>query len=166
MAGQLRPNFTSPAADNNAFAFAGISLRVRTPKGPRTILGGISAAAQAGDMMAILGPSGCGKSSLLDVLGANIPLSDSQHSESGGSQVVSAASGRVLFKGAAIGTVANYRKRVVYVMQDDVFVPVLTVRETLLFYARLRLPDLELAASRVEELLQAVRLDHVADTPV
>lgn len=158
----LRSNSTTPA-----FAFESISLRVRTPKGPRTVLRGISAAARAGDMIAILGPSGCGKSSLLDVLAANIGLVDSRsEGPASDTPVAHAANGRVLFKGAAISTVANYRKRVVYVMQDDVFVPVLTVRETLLFYAQLRLPDLDQAASRVEELLQAVRLDHVADTPV
>lgn len=151
------------------FSFEDITLRVRTLGGPRIILHGISGFSEAGDMMAILGPSGCGKSSLLEILAANISVGRQAPSEelaAASNSSAIAAGGRVLLKGESIGTLNNYRKRVAYVMQDDVFVPVLTVRETLLFYARLRLHDSARASERVAQLLKAVRLDHVADVPV
>ncbi len=74
--------------------------------------------------------------------------------------------GRVEYRGESITNISNYRKRVAVISQDDVFVPVLTVRETLRFYGRLRLRDSEQVEQRVQALLKDVRLEDVADTTV
>ncbi len=92
----------------------------------RKVLNGSSGQANAGEVVAILGPSGAGKSSLLNAL-----------------------SGRVLSKFPPQGTVLlngvsrdkNWRYISAYVQQQDVLFPNLTVRETLLFSAMLRLPS-------------------------
>lgn len=73
------------------------------------------------------------------------------------------ASGWVLYGQRRIQEVPAYARHMVYVPQDDVFVPVLTVRETLAFHARLHGLD---SLSHVSEMLRAVRLDHVAETMV
>ncbi|KAG2436775.1 hypothetical protein HXX76_006299 [Chlamydomonas incerta] len=76
------------------------------------------------DMLAIMGPSGCGKSTLLDALAGRLHRSVKQ-------------TGEVLLNG--------YRSCLTYglsayVTQDEVLVGTLSVRETLLYAALLRLP--------------------------
>nr|XP_043617092.1 ABC transporter G family member 25 [Erigeron canadensis] len=90
----------------------------------RTILNGITGMVHPGELLAILGPSGSGKSTLLNALGGRLPghyFSGTVH-----------ANGRKLTK--------NVLKRTGFVTQDDVLYPYLTVRETLIFCALLRLP--------------------------
>ncbi|CAA6668418.1 unnamed protein product [Spirodela intermedia] len=76
-----------------------------------------------GEILAVLGPSGSGKSTLLNVLGGRL------QGKHGGAVV---ANGRR--PGRAV------QRRTGFVPQDDVLYPHLTVRETLVFCALLRLP--------------------------
>ncbi|OIT00942.1 PREDICTED: ABC transporter G family member 25 [Nicotiana attenuata] len=91
----------------------------------RTILNGITGMVSPGEILAILGPSGSGKSTLLNGL-----------------------AGRLQGHGYTGTILANNRKlskpvlkRTGFVTQDDVLYPHLTVRETLIFCALLRLPN-------------------------
>ena len=49
---------------------SGVSKQYPTPRGPLTVLSGISLSLKRGDAVAIMGPSGAGKSTLLYILGA------------------------------------------------------------------------------------------------
>jgi ABC-type multidrug transport system ATPase subunit len=61
------------------------------------------------------------------------------------------------------------RQNVAYVDQDDLLLPTLTVRETVLFSAKLRLPEsvsFDEKKAKVDEVLHMLGLAHVADTVV
>ncbi|KAK1433360.1 hypothetical protein QVD17_10270 [Tagetes erecta] len=90
----------------------------------RTILQGITGMVCPGELMAVLGPSGSGKSTLLNALSGRLP----EHY----------FTGKVLANGHKL--TKTVLKRTGFVTQDDVLYPHLTVRETLIFCALLRLP--------------------------
>ncbi|KAM5282637.1 broad substrate specificity ATP-binding cassette transporter ABCG2 isoform 2-T10 [Hipposideros larvatus] len=102
---------------------------------------------------AILGPTGGGKSSLLDVLAAR---KDPQ-----------GLSGDVLINGAP--RPANFKCASGYVVQDDVVMGTLTVRENLQFSAALRLPTTMTnheKNERINMVIQELGLAKVADSKV
>lgn len=90
----------------------------------RTILNGITGMVSPGEILAILGPSGSGKSTLLNALAGRI------HGHA--------------FTGTILANNKKFSKPVLkrtgFVTQDDILYPHLTVRETLVFCALLRLP--------------------------
>ncbi|XP_019181302.1 PREDICTED: ABC transporter G family member 25-like [Ipomoea nil] len=90
----------------------------------RSILSGITGMVSPGEILAILGPSGSGKSTLLNALAGRI----NGHA----------------FTGTILANNKKFSKPVLkrtgFVTQDDILYPHLTVRETLVFCARLRLP--------------------------
>ncbi|KIY64126.1 hypothetical protein CYLTODRAFT_493393, partial [Cylindrobasidium torrendii FP15055 ss-10] len=115
----------------------------------KVILDSISGQVQPGQFMAILGPSGAGKTTLVDIL--------AQKNMSG------TLIGSVTFPGA------DRPPRVGFVPQQDILPPMLTVFETLLFSARLRLPDAILDAEKVEaveQLIDQLGLRRVRDTRI
>ncbi|KAJ8541723.1 hypothetical protein K7X08_002539 [Anisodus acutangulus] len=91
----------------------------------RTILNGITGMVSPGEILAVLGPSGSGKSTLLNALAGRLQ----GHGYTG----TIFANNRKLSKPVL--------KRTGFVTQDDVLYPHLTVRETLIFCALLRLPN-------------------------
>ncbi|XP_068661407.1 ABC transporter G family member STR-like [Aristolochia californica] len=89
------------------------------------LLNDISGQALRGQVTAILGPSGAGKSTFLDALAGRIARGSLE--------------GSVRVDGQPVST--SYMKRVSsYVMQDDQLFPMLTVFETFMFAAEVRLP--------------------------
>eukprot|EP00884_Botryococcus_braunii_P015155 jgi/Botrbrau1/23640/Bobra.55_2s0027.1 len=88
----------------------------------KQILEGCSGQALPGHMTALMGPSGAGKSTLLDILAMRLQPT----------------SGTVLANGRP--RTAGFRSVSAYVPQEAHFVPTLTVGETLMLHARLRLP--------------------------
>ncbi|KAK1322872.1 ABC transporter G family member 25 [Acorus calamus] len=94
----------------------------------RTILNNVSGAASPGEITAVLGPSGSGKSTLLNALVGR--LHPTPHASLSGS--ITANDGAS--KPSAL------RRRTGYVAQEDLLYPHLTVRESLVFCALLRLP--------------------------
>ncbi|KAM3238608.1 ABC transporter G family member 25 [Capsicum chinense] len=91
----------------------------------RTVLNGITGMVSPGEILAVLGPSGSGKSTLLNALAGRLQ----GHSYTG----TILANNRKLSK--------HVLKRTGFVTQDDILYPHLTVRETLIFCALLRLPN-------------------------
>ena len=75
--------------------------------------------------------------------------------------------GEILVNGKPIEE--GFKRLSGYVMQDDQLFPMLTVRETLMFSARLRLPgsmSLEEKRERVEMLIDELGLQSCADTAI
>ncbi|NWH75622.1 ABCG2 protein, partial [Piaya cayana] len=102
---------------------------------------------------AILGPTGSGKSSLLDVLAAR--------------KDPAGLSGEVLIDG--IPQPPNFKCISGYVVQDDVVMGTMTVRENLQFSAALRLPSsisLKEKEERVTQIIGELGLSKVADAKV
>lgn len=93
----------------------------------RVILKGVSGMVKAGEMLAMLGPSGSGKTTLLSALGGRLR---------GGHNKLQ---GTVTYNNEPFSN--PMKRRTGFVTQDDVLFPHLTVTETLVFTALLRLPN-------------------------
>ncbi|XP_022979566.1 ABC transporter G family member 14-like [Cucurbita maxima] len=90
----------------------------------KTILNGLSGVVLPGEILAMLGPSGSGKTTLLTALGGRLS---------------GKLSGKITYNGQPFSGAT--KRRTGFVAQDDVLYPHLTVCETLLFTALLRLPS-------------------------
>ncbi|CAL5200833.1 unnamed protein product [Lathyrus oleraceus] len=90
----------------------------------KTILKGVNGVVEPGEMLAMLGPSGSGKTTLLTALGGR--LGGKLH-------------GKITYNGQPFSNVI--KRNTGFVTQDDVLYPHLTVTETLVFTALLRLPN-------------------------
>ncbi|RDX63901.1 ABC transporter G family member 14 [Mucuna pruriens] len=90
----------------------------------KTILKGLTGMVCPGEIMAMLGPSGSGKTTLLTALGGRLS---------------GKLSGKVTYNNQPFS--GAIKRRTGFVAQDDVLYPHLTVTETLLFTALLRLPN-------------------------
>ncbi|KXS17157.1 hypothetical protein M427DRAFT_30626 [Gonapodya prolifera JEL478] len=118
----------------------------------KRILKDVSGTAKPGELTVLMGPSGSGKTTLLDAVLGRLSAAGE-------------VKGDVKWDGSVVAA-AQVRKMCGYVPQHDHLPPLLTVRETLLFSARLCLPEslplssLHIAVSRV---LAQLKLEHVAD---
>ncbi|KAE8705344.1 ABC transporter G family member 11 [Hibiscus syriacus] len=117
------------------------------------VLEGLTGYAEPGTLTALMGPSGSGKSTLLDALSGRLAAN-------------AFLSGTILLNGRktklSFGTAA-------YVTQDDNLIGTLTVRETISYSARLRLPDnMPWSEKRVlvESTIIEMGLQDCADTVV
>ncbi|KAK4741327.1 hypothetical protein SAY87_024915 [Trapa incisa] len=116
----------------------------------REVLKDVNCRAKPWEILAIVGPSGAGKSSLLEILAGKAR-------PSGGSVYVNQ---KPIDK-------SQFRKIAGYVTQKDTLFPLLTVEETLMFSARLRLRlPADKAALRVKSLIDELGLSHVSGTRV
>ncbi|XP_071720963.1 ABC transporter G family member 5 [Rutidosis leptorrhynchoides] len=116
----------------------------------RRVLRHVSCHAKPYELLAIVGPSGAGKSSLLEILAGKITPQT-------GSIFINK---KQMDKG-------RFKKNSGYVTQKDTLFPLLTVEETLVFTAKLRLnvakPEM---SSRVKSLIRELGLTHVANARV
>lgn len=120
--------------------------------GTKYILRGVTCTAAPGEVLAIAGPSGAGKTTLLEVLS--------------GVASQGRISGVVSVNDLPMD-VKNFRRVSGYVTQDDALFPLLTVEETLLYSAMLRLGCTKREAMvRVQGLLHELGLDHIAGSMV
>jgi ATP-binding cassette, subfamily G (WHITE), member 2 len=119
----------------------------------RQVLKNVSCHAKPSEILAIMGPSGAGKSTLLEILAGRITPSTRPE---------------ILINQKPVNQ-ASFRRVSGYVTQMDILYPLLTVRETLYFSARLKLgaryPP-EKISSRVEKLIRELGLGKAADTRV
>ncbi|KZV14677.1 ABC transporter G family member 22-like [Dorcoceras hygrometricum] len=90
----------------------------------KDILNGITGSVVPGEVLALMGPSGSGKTTLLSLLGGRV----TEHS----------ISGSITYNDQPYSK--SLKSRIGFVTQDDILFPNLTVRETLTYAARLRLP--------------------------
>ncbi|XP_027355275.1 ABC transporter G family member 9-like [Abrus precatorius] len=99
-------------------------LEKNTKAEEKVILNGVTGMVQPGEILAMLGPSGSGKTTLLAALGGRL----------GGKLY-----GSITYNGKAFSSAT--KRSTGFVTQDDVLYPHLTVTETLVFTALLRLPS-------------------------
>ncbi|XP_040379778.1 ABC transporter G family member 23 [Oryza brachyantha] len=121
------------------------------------LLNNVSFTASSSQILAVVGPSGAGKSTLLRILSGR------------GTGGEIAKPGTVSVNGHAVASRAQLRRMCGFVTQDDNLLPLLTVRETILFAARFRLRAAVTArerGERVDALMQELRLLEVADSYV
>ncbi len=181
---------TTSIAKREAVTLSVRNLHYAVPKPPtaaasdpamKTILKDINFDACPGDLLAILGPSGGGKTSLLNVLAGRVSGSAVPAPADSTDNKGQPIAGEMHWQETAGHTVAgnitiNGRRRqkqdkrnMAYVLQDDMFLPHLSVRETLTFTAELRMPadtPAALHASRVSEVIQLLGIDKAADNQV
>lgn len=126
---------------------------VTSKKDPKFILKDVSCEARPGEITAIAGPSGAGKTTLLEILAGKISSRK--------------VSGKLLVNDRPMDA-EHFRRISGYVTQDDALFPLLTVEETLMYSALLRLTAgrRKQAASRVRGLLKELGLDHVASSRI
>ena len=125
----------------------------------KTILHSSSGSIAPGRLLAIMGPSGSGKTSILNALAGQVKACK-------GAELT----GTLLIDGERCGGASSVAGlRCAYVKQEDVFYTQMSVRETLLFAARLRLPrsvPLSEKKRRVDEIIAKLSLVKAADTLV
>lgn len=133
--------------------FDGLEWSLPPPSG-RKILHGVSGSIQAGRFTAIMGPSGAGKTTFLNLLLG-------KYKRTAGSLRVNGQEGE---------SMAEFKKLLGFVPQDDTLMAELTVREHVTFAARMRLPRKgwpEARLSRhVSAVLDVLGLTGVADSQV
>ncbi|KAH9495048.1 ATP-binding cassette sub- G member 8 [Bulinus truncatus] len=124
-------------------------------KGKTTeVLKDVCFSARSGQLMAIMGGSGSGKTSLLDVLACRTS-----------SGVVTGD----VYLNSVVRTKTVLDSCAGYVRQDDRLIAFLTVRETLIFVAQLKLPrtfSAEMIRNRVDLVIAELGLTQAADTRV
>ncbi|CAL5393361.1 unnamed protein product [Camellia sinensis] len=124
--------------------FADVVYKVKPEKGgflkkskseEKTILKGITGIVLPGEMLAMLGPSGSGKTTLLTALGGRLS---------------GRLKGTITYNGEPFSNII--KRNTGFVTQDDVLYPHLTVTETLVFTALLRLPN---TLTKLEKIVYA-----------
>ncbi|XP_046841579.1 broad substrate specificity ATP-binding cassette transporter ABCG2-like isoform X2 [Xenia sp. Carnegie-2017] len=129
-----------------------VELKVKREKIKKEIVKGISGIFFPG-MNAILGPTGCGKTTTLDMLADR--------------KDTTLVTGDIMVNGAK--KPSNFRRMTGYVVQHDVLMPLLTVRENIYFSASLRLPSTMTSdekAHEVDKLVEELGLSKVANSKV
>ncbi|GJP43760.1 hypothetical protein CLOM_g3178 [Closterium sp. NIES-68] len=122
----------------------------------RQILAGVNGEARSGEVTAIMGASGGGKTTLLNILAQRISSGRRK-----GTVELDAGEGAVTVSAGMMRHVSAY------VMQDDVLFPSLTVRETLMYAAELRVEprfSRREKEEKVDRLIDLLGLAKVAET--
>ncbi|MED6195175.1 ABC transporter G member 23 [Stylosanthes scabra] len=118
-----------------------------------TILKSVTFVARCSEIVAVVGPSGTGKSTLLRIISGRVKGKDFDPKS-------------ISINEQPMTSPAQLRKLCGFVAQEDNLLPLLTVKETLLFSAKFRLKEMtpKQREIRVESLIQELGLSHVADS--
>ncbi|KAI4348846.1 hypothetical protein L6164_009516 [Bauhinia variegata] len=130
-----------------------IVIKGMTTSEEKEILNGITGCVNPGEVLALMGPSGSGKTTLLNLLGGRLRQPTVRGSIT--------YNDRPYFK--------FLKSRIGFVAQDDVLFPHLTVRETLTYAARLRLPKTltkEQKEKRAIDVIHELGLERCQDTMI
>lgn len=141
---------------DGTFSWADVSYGVGVGTKAKQIIEGFSGELHGGELCAILGPSGSGKTSLLNILAGRI------RNKGNACRIT----GSITCDGEPIHG-HELRKRIAYVMQQDLLMPTHTPREALMFSAMMRLPSsvtISEKSGMVEEMLADLGILGCADT--
>ena len=115
--------------------------------GSTTALEGLDLQVRAGELLTLLGPSGSGKTTLLKIVAG----------------FESPTGGRVLLRGRDISRLSPARRGVGMVFQHYALFPHMTVAQNLAYGLKVRRRPRRERERRVEQLLELVRLEGLAD---
>ncbi|KAF5737387.1 putative ATP-binding cassette transporter [Tripterygium wilfordii] len=131
-----------------------VIIRGITTTAEKEILNGITGSVNPGEVLALMGPSGSGKTTLLNLLGGRL----THDNNVGGSITYNDQKYSKFLK-----------SRVGFVTQDDILFPHITVKETLTYAARLRLPNTltkEQKEKRAIDVIHELGLERCQDTMI
>lgn len=148
-----------PPAQRVSLSLRNLTVSVKgrdSESGSTKILDNVSFDLAPSNMVAIMGGSGAGKTTLLNVLAQTTNINSPTLNFSGS-----------VHYNVALGA-EHPRISTAFMQQSDVFLPGLTLRETLDFQAQLRLPNATSAERKelIASLLSLLELDHRADEVV
>jgi ABC-type multidrug transport system ATPase subunit/ABC-type multidrug transport system permease subunit len=152
--GKARPTSTLYNPKNSIhIVWSDIVFEIKKGKTTRRILDGIHGDCKPGEMLALMGGSGAGKTTLLNALAGRL--------------VDGNLSGSILVNGHI--RTKNWKHVTGYVEQEDLLYSTLTVKETLVYAATLRLPfylKQDQKVSRALQVMKELGLSHAADTRI
>jgi len=129
-----------------------ISKSYPTPRGPLSILNGVTLSLAAGDAISIIGPSGTGKSTLLYILGALEPPTSGEVTLDGRNPFALSDKDVSAFRNQEVG----------FVFQDHCLLPQCTVLENVLIPTMVAAQQADVQ-QRARQLLDQVGLSHRLD---
>lgn len=115
--------------------FEEVMYKVSYHQKDKTILNGVTGMVCPGEILAMLGPSGSGKTTLLTALGGRL---------------TGKLSGKITYNSKLFS--GSIKRQTGFVAQDDVLYPHLTVTETLVFTALLRLPKTQTHEQKIHHV--------------
>eukprot|EP01113_Clastostelium_recurvatum_P040181 TRINITY_DN6221_c1_g3_i1.p1 TRINITY_DN6221_c1_g3~~TRINITY_DN6221_c1_g3_i1.p1 ORF type:complete len:685 (-),score=161.23 TRINITY_DN6221_c1_g3_i1:74-2128(-) len=152
-AGGASSSSSRRVVSDNALELEWNDITIKSKGGNKKLLNSVSGRVK-GRFLAIMGGSGSGKTTLLNFLARRL---DRRAKVSGGASTLQGGT----YDQAALKKVSGY------VMQDDLLFANLTVYETLMYAARLRLPD-DLTKAEIEDrinnALEQLGISHCRDT--
>ncbi|KAF1733659.1 ABC transporter G family member 15 [Beauveria bassiana] len=149
-------HLSNDSVDSFAWENLEVQVKDRASHAPLSILSQSSGFVRPGEMLAIMGPSGSGKTTLLNALAHRIAAAGST------------TTGDILVNGQPVN-LKTIRDLSAYVEQEDSLIGSLTVKETMVFAARLALPSKTSkkdALQRVDDLINSFGLHAQRDTIV
>lgn len=130
-----------------------IYFTVKSKKGTTEVLKGISGVANPGEFLVIMGSSGAGKTTFLNVLSDRVQKTKFIN-----------YSGEVRANGSLINDI-NFKSYIGYVTQEDILIECLTVKECLMFSARLKINEsYQKIEKKVASLITELLLENCQNT--